>query len=266
MSEEDNMTETQIRPRPRPGAAANPPADLTPRSARRSGLASGVQRFAPALRLLMWIAGVVLLIACANSANLLLARSEARQREIAIRLALGASRARLIRQFLTESALVGAIGGTLGLVFAVWGSQALTTMVSAGPIPLLLDAAPDVRVLAFTGLVSVATVLLFGLAPAWRATASDRSAGLYGLRSATGTARLGWNNTLVVTQVALSLVLVIAEDSALAAERFRDEEVLRLRVEEAGRVELDEFHVRHLRAGAVGHAIPSAVATSGLVV
>jgi len=67
-----------------------------------------------------------------------------------------------------------------------------------------------VRVLAFTGLVSVATVLLFGLAPAWRATASDRSAGLYGLRSATGTARLGWNNTLVVTQVALSLVLVIA--------------------------------------------------------
>jgi predicted permease len=175
-----------------------------------TGLASGVQRFAPALRFLMWIAAVVLLIACANVANLLLARSEARQREIAIRLALGASRARLIRQFLTESALVGAAGGALGLLFAIWGSQALTRMVSAAPIPMLLDAAPDWRVLGFTAVVSVATVLLFGLAPAWGATASNRNAGLSGLRSGPGTSRLGWNRTLVASQVALSLVLVIA--------------------------------------------------------
>jgi predicted permease len=177
-----------------------------------TGLTSsrGVHAFAPVLGFLMGIAATVLLVACANIANLLLARSEARQRELAIRLALGASRGRLIRQLLTESAVVGLIGGTLGLAFAIWGSQALTKMVSAGPLPILLDTAPDLRVLGFTALMCCATVLVFGVAPSFRATRGGPSSGLYSLRAAIGTGRLGWNRTLVVAQVALSLVLVFA--------------------------------------------------------
>jgi predicted permease len=170
----------------------------------------GVHAFAPALGFLMGIAATVLLVACANIANLLLARSEARQRELAIRLALGASRGRLIRQLLTESALVGLIGGMLGLAFAIWGSQALIKMVSAGPLPILLDTVLDLRVLVFTALISAATVLLFGVAPSLRATQGGPTSGLYSLRAAIGTGRLGWNRALVVTQVALSLVLVFA--------------------------------------------------------
>jgi predicted permease len=178
--------------------------------AAATGLAGGVRTFAPALRLLMGVAAAVLLVACANIANLLLARSEARKREIAIRLGLGASRARLARQFLTESALVGALGGTLGLALAAWGASAMVKMVSAGPVPVLLDTTPDLRVLGFTGLSSLATILLFSLAPAVRATQAHPNAGLYGLRAGAGTARLAWNRTLVAGQVALSLVLVFA--------------------------------------------------------
>ena len=177
-----------------------------------TGLASsrGVHAFAPALRFLMGIAATVLLVTCANVANLLLARSQARQREFAVRMAIGASRGRLIRQLVTESALIGLMGGAFGLAFAIWGSRALTNMVSAGPLPILLDTAPDLRVLGFTASICGATVLLFGVAPSFRATQGGPSSGLDTVRAADGTARLTWNRTLVVAQVALSLVLVVA--------------------------------------------------------
>jgi len=162
------------------------------------------------LLILMVVVGLVLLIACANIANLLLARATARQREIAVRMAMGAGRARLIRQMLTESLVVALLGGGLGILFAAWASHALLAMVSAGPEPLPLSVAPDARVLAFTLLVSLATALLFGTAPALRATRISLSPGL---KERTGAASVAGRSllakALVVAQVALSLVLLI---------------------------------------------------------
>jgi predicted permease len=193
-----------------------------------AGLEGRVHAFTPALRFLMVIAAIVLLIACANIANLYLARGDARQRETAIRLAIGASRSRLMRQLLTESALVGAIGSALGCVLALWGSRALSKMVATGPIPILLDTTPDLRVLGFTALVSCVTVLLFGTAPALHATRTRRPLASFSAR-AIGTPRIGWNRALVVAQITLSLVLVLAAglswrtvDNLLATETGYD--------------------------------------------
>jgi putative ABC transport system permease protein len=121
-----------------------------------------------ALIVLMTMVSVVLLIACANVANLLLARGEARQREIAIRMALGGGRGRLIRQLLTESLLLSGIGATLGALFAEWGARLLVRFLDAS-----LDLTLDIRVLAFTASVAVVTGLAFGIAPAWRGTRLD---------------------------------------------------------------------------------------------
>ena len=174
-----------------------------------AGLDGRVHTFAPALRFLMGIAAMVLFIACANIASLFLARSHARQREMAIRLALGASRSRVIRQLLTEGALVGAGGATLGLALAIWGSEALVRMVSTAATPIHLDTTPDLRVLGFTTLVSCSTVLLFGIAPALHATRRQAGLAMFGSRTI-GAPRLSWNRALVVLQIALSLVLVFA--------------------------------------------------------
>src|SRR5208337_4271274 len=162
------------------------------------------------LQILMAVVGLVLLIDCANIANLLLARATARQREIAVRMSLGAGRARLIRQMLTENLLLALSGGALGVAFAWWASNGLLAMVPHGTEPLPLDVAPDARVLVFTFIVSLATALLFGTAPALRATRIDLSPSLKEGRGAVSVAsRSPLAKALIVSQVALSLVLLI---------------------------------------------------------
>jgi predicted permease len=169
------------------------------------GLADTRTQFSQQLWMLMAVVGVVLLIACANVANLLLARAAARRRETAIRLAIGAGRGRLVRQFLTESVLLAGIGGTLGLLLGSWGSHLLLALASDGSGQLSIDVAPDVRVLAFTLAISLGTVLVFGLAPANAAARQDVNASL---KETIVPPRLAVPGLLVIAQVALSLLLL----------------------------------------------------------
>ena len=163
----------------------------------------------PALLVLLGAVGCVLLIACANVANLLLARAAAREKEIAIRTAIGAGRRRLVRQLLTESVLLASIGGAIGLLIAVWGLDGLRWL-SPSHIPRLQSIAIDGRVLAFTFAVVLLTGILFGLAPAMRASRVNLSATLKeGGRSLVGSGNHRLRNLLVVAEVALSLMLLI---------------------------------------------------------
>jgi predicted permease len=128
------------------------------------------ERFSGPLKVLMAMVGIILLIACANLANLLLARGDARTREIAVRMAIGAPRGRIVRQFLTESGMLAFSGGALGLLFASWSGRVLLGTLPQPQGPIGLDVSPDVRILTFTFGVSVVSALLFGLMPALRAT------------------------------------------------------------------------------------------------
>ncbi len=182
----------------------------------REALNGETSQIAPMLELIMTAVGFVLLIACANVAGLILARSANRQKELAVRQSLGAGRARIVRQLLTESLLLATCGGALGIVVAIWGAQALTRLMSSGldrPFPFVI--APDWRVLAFTSGVTLATGILCGLAPSFRSARADLTPSLRenassnsGGASQSGS-RVRAGDALVVAQVALSVVVLV---------------------------------------------------------
>jgi putative ABC transport system permease protein len=165
--------------------------------------------YAGALRVLMVVVVLVLLIACANVANLLLARATVRRHEAAIRLALGAGRGRLIRLMLTEAIMLSLLGAALGVLFASWGTRVLMGFLSVRGDAAWLDLAIDRRVLAFTMVAAVTSGVLFGLAPAWRSANADPQGALKAQgRSVVGRGRRGVGWALVAGQVALSFVLL----------------------------------------------------------
>ncbi|MBZ5593651.1 MAG: ABC transporter permease [Acidobacteriia bacterium] len=160
--------------------------------------------------ILMIVVGLVLLIACANVANLLLARASARQREIGIRLAIGANRARLIRQLLTESIMLAVAGAAAGFLLTLAAIRPISRFELPLPLPIAFNFTPDARVLAFTAALSVMTGVVFGLLPALRATRLDLAATLKDQGGAVGSfRRFEMRNLLVVGQVTLSMVLLV---------------------------------------------------------
>ena len=206
-------SETPNVPRTLSTAADNPEITLVP---AQTGLTGSRTRYSNPLYVLMLAVGIILLIACANVAGLMLARAAARQKEMAVRLALGAGRARIVRQLFTESIMLSVLGGALGILFAYWGAHAIISFVSSNqPRPLGFATGVDLRVLGFTVAVSLLTGVLFGIAPTFRSARVDLTPALKegeGSAARSGHARGKWfsiGNALVVAQVALAIVVLV---------------------------------------------------------
>ncbi|MGH9396204.1 MAG: ADOP family duplicated permease [Terriglobia bacterium] len=186
---------------------------LVPASKGLSGLRS---RFSAPLLILMALVGVLLLIACANIASLALARATARQKEMAVRAALGAGRMRLMRQLFTESLLLAAFGGIAGFLLADWGDNLLLKLLSGAGTPAALNLYPDAKVFAFVACIAVATAILSGIAPAWKAAHVSLNAALKAsARTVAGgsgnkRSRLGLRKLMVASEVAMSLLLLVS--------------------------------------------------------
>jgi macrolide transport system ATP-binding/permease protein len=185
---------------------------LTPGKGGLSGLR---RRYSKPLYVLLTLVGLILTIACANVANLLLARASARRREIALRLSVGAGRWRVVRQMLTESVLLASLGGVLGVASAIWGIRFLTLLLAGGQSNFTLQAALNWRVLGAMAALSLLTGVLFGLAPALQATRVDVTPALKETRGGPSGGRHalwggGMGRLLVVGQIALSLLMLVA--------------------------------------------------------
>jgi predicted permease len=185
----------------------DPRVDVAPGN---HGLDFGLSRFKDPFQVLAVVVSLTLLMACANLAGLLLARSTTRTREISIRLAVGAGRARLVRQLLIESALL-AVGGAMGgLLLAWWGVHTLLAFTAGGHFAIPVDVRLDTRVLGFTAAIAMLTTLLFGLAPALRATRVELASGMkQGFAADDSQGRFGPLRTLVAVQIAVALLLVV---------------------------------------------------------
>ncbi len=180
-------------------------------SSAAKGFASGLRsQFARPLYVLAGIVGLILLVACVNLANLMLARAAARSHEMSVRVAIGASRWSLARQVLSESLILSLVGALLGLAFAFWGSRLLVVLMTQGNLfPVTLDLSPDLRVLSLTASLAILTGILFGLAPAWRSSREDPAIVLQQNARSLGGGVGNLNKALIITQVALSLVLLL---------------------------------------------------------
>ncbi len=176
------------------------------------GLGNLRRRYSEPLYVLMILVGLILAIACANIANLLLARATARKREIAVRLSVGAGRFRVVRQLLTESILLASLGGALGILFAVWGMRVLTTLLANGQDDFTLRAELNWHVLAVAAALSILTGAIFGLAPALQATRVDVLPALKDMRASDRRSRfpVSLSHALIVSQIALSLLMLVA--------------------------------------------------------